>query len=358
MESKLKAEVKNFDFVDTIRCISMMGIVWEHSRIYLGPKYNSFGSILVEASSIQFFKFSTIAFFLIGGFLINHKFQEYSAIQYLKNRFKSTVKPWLFWMFIFITLTVLDRWIAYSKGSDGGLMVSNFFKYITDYFVWVLFFSPYWFILNFLICISILLIFKKQLYNYKLGIMLGLISLVYSVNLYFRWFETSHTSALFGFVFYLWVGVYLNKHYSLILGFLKKTPWVFWIIMIVLSFTLAISESLYLTNLGNEDAYNTLRISNIFYSFVVFGALLKIGNIKGLSYLKPRETTFGIYLIHIIIIERFLPLIFQPLKLDVMHYTVWQNLGLLITRFLIAYFMSYFLTRLIIRTKMKWSIGR
>lgn len=336
----------------------MMGIVWEHCRIYLAPKYHEMSAILVEASTIAFFKFSTIAFFLIGGFLINHKFQEYSAKQYLKNRFKNTVKPWLFWMFTFIVLCVLERWIAYIKGSDVGLMSSDFPLYITRFTFWVLFFSPYWFILNFLICISILLIFKKHLYDYRLGILLGLISLVYSVNLYFRWFETSHTSALFGFVFYLWVGVYLNRHYGSILKFLKRTSWYFWFVLIVFSFILSISESLNLIKLGSVDAYNTLRISNILYSFVVFGTLLKIGSIRALNHLKPRETTFGIYLVHIIIIERFLPLIFQPLRLDVAHYTVWQNTGLLLIRFLLAYTISYFLTKLILKTKMAWSMGR
>jgi len=362
MDIEVKKEAtpvkKNFDFVNTIRCISMMGIVFEHSHIVQAPMYNTMGDTIVEAGVIQFFKFSTVAFFLIGGFLINHKFQEYSAGQYLKNRFKNTVSPWLFWMFIFIAITMLDRCVAFLKGSDGGLMFTNFWAYISDFVYRVLFFSPYWFILNFLICITLLLVFKKYLYKYWLGVFFGLISLVYSVNLYFKWFETTHTSALFGFVFYLWLGVYLNRYYAEVKKFVKETPWLIWIFCLVLTFALGIGESVILIKLGSKDAYNTLRITNIIYSFVAFGVLLKIGSIKVLDRLKPRETTFGIYLLHSIVIERLLPLIFQPLKLDVEHYNVYENTGLLVFRFLIAYSISYLLSAVLIKTRMKWTVGQ
>lgn len=362
MEIELKDETalgkKNFNFVDTIRCISMMGIVMEHSPIAHAPMYDTVGATFAETGIIQFFKFSTVAFFLIGGFLINYKFQEYSAGQYLKNRFKGTVKPWLFWIIVFMALTILDRYIAYFKGSDGGLMVSDFPAYLYDFGYRVLFQSPYWFILNFLICISILLLFKKYLYNYWLGIILGLISLVYSVNLYYQWFETTHTTALFGFVFYLWLGVYLNKYYTNVIKFIKGVSWFTCVSVLIITYVLAILEAMYLIKLSSHDPYNTLRITNIIYSFVAFGVLLKIGDIKILNKLKPRETTFGIYLLHCIVIERFLPLIFQPLRLDVTHFNIWQNTGLLIFRFLIVYIISYLLCSLIIKTKMKWSVGR
>ncbi|QNR84491.1 hypothetical protein H9N25_21725 [Pedobacter riviphilus] len=140
--------------------------------------------------------------------------------------------------------------------------------------------------------------------------------------------------------------------------FVKSTRWVTWGLLLILTFALGIWESVHLIELGSKDAYNTLRISNIIYSFVAFGVLLKIGNIKILDRLKPRETTFGIYLLHSIVIERFLPLIFQPLKLDVQHYNVLENTAVLIIRFIIAYSVSYLLSALIIKTKMKWTVGQ
>jgi hypothetical protein len=351
-------EKKNFDFVDTIRCISMIGIVIEHCSIVVPNHYTRPFENIIESSIIQSFKFSTIAFFLIGGFLINHKFQEYSPFQYLKNRFKKTIRPWLFWILVLILLTILDRYIAYSKGSDGGLLISNFGEYINALFSQIILFSPYWFILNFLICISILLVFKKQLYSLWFGLVLAVCSLFYSVNLYQGWIETTHTTALFGFVFYLWLGVYFNRFYDKIIARIKSFSWLTMLFFAIVTFFMAVAESRYLHHIGITDAYNTLRISNIIYSLVMFALLLKIGNLYWISRnLYPRETTFGVYLIHVIIIERVLPLIFQPLKLNVLAYNVLQNIGILLFRFLVTYILSFYLARLIGKTKMKWMVG-
>lgn len=354
----IQPKKKTFDFVDTIRCISMIGIVIEHCSIVPPNHYTNHLYSTIETSVIQLFKFSTIAFFLIGGFLINHKFQEYTPFQYLKNRFKKTIWPWLFWIFVLMLLTTLDRYIAYSKGSDVGLMTTNFFQYLYTLFSQIILFSPYWFILNFLICISILLVFKKYLYNLWFGLILALLSLFYSVNLYEGWIETTHTTALFGFVFYLWLGVYFNRYYDDVLLIIKNSSWFKIILLVIITFCLAVGESTYLNNIGIKDAYNTLRITNILYSLVMFALLLKIGSLSWIKEnLKPRETTFGIYLIHVIIIERALPLIFQPLKLNVLEYNIWQNTGILLFRFLVTYIISFYLAKLIGKTRMKWMVG-
>jgi len=358
LTNKTQPQKKNFNFVDTIRCISMIGIVMEHCSMVPSNHYNRLFDRITETSIIQSFKFSTIAFFLIGGFLINHKFQEYTPGQYLKNRFKKTIGPWLFWILIFIALTTLDRYIAYTKGGDVGQLVTEPFKFICMLFFRIVMFSPYWFILNFLICISILLVFKKYLYNIWFGAILSLFSLFYSINIYAGWIETTHTTAILGFVFYLWLGVYFNKYYDKVIWLINAVSWSKIVIITIISFAIAVAESTYLNHIGIEDAYNTLRLSNIVYSLIMFVLLLKIGNINWLQQnLKPRETTFGIYLLHIIIIDRGLPLIFQPLKLNVLEFTIWQDIGTLLLRFLITYGTCFLLTRLIGRTKMKWAVG-
>ncbi|MDQ0968507.1 hypothetical protein QFZ20_003910 [Flavobacterium sp. W4I14] len=57
------AKKKNFDFVDTIRCISMIGIVFEHCAIVGDPKTSNLYLGMLHVSVMQFFKFATIAFF-------------------------------------------------------------------------------------------------------------------------------------------------------------------------------------------------------------------------------------------------------------------------------------------------------
>lgn len=356
IDTKSKEKKKSFDFVDTIRCISMIGIVFEHCSAVGTGIYHSLPDRIVEVSLLQYFKFSTIAFFLIGGFLINHKFQEYTAGQYLKNRFKGTVRPWLFWLFMYIGLTVLDRYIAGLRGSHNPV-ANNFFGYVWELFVHGLFYTPSWFVLNFLICICILLIFKKYLYSWAFGILLGLLSLVYSLNIYYEWFESTHTTALFGFVFYLWLGVTLNRYFDLVMAYIKKTSWSVMISGVILLFALSLIETFILFDIKAFDPFNTLRITNIFYSLGVFAMLLKIGELDVLQrVLEPRKTTFGIYLVHFVIIILGLPLIFRPMNLDYASYSVWINSGIHILRFLGVYSLSFLIVRLIQKTRYKWII--
>jgi len=348
---------KNFDFVDTIRCISMMGIVFEHCAAVRTGIYSSIFDSTVEVSLIQSFKFSTIAFFLIGGFLINHKFQEYTAKEYLKNRFKSTIRPWLFWLLVYVALMMIDRYVSYLRGGDDAV-VTNFLGSAWNQFVFGVCYTSSWFVLNFLLCICILLIFKRYLYSWWFGGVLGVVSLVYSFNLYYNWFVTNHSMALFGFIFYLWLGVILNRYFDKVMSYIRGVSWPVMILSAIGLFALAIMESFELRSLGSEDAYNTLRISNILYSFVMFALLLKMGSIEVLQKkMKPRQTTFGIYLIHYILIVRLLPLIFQPLRLDYLNYSVWVNSSIHVARFLIVYGLSFWFVTLIRKTRFNWVVG-
>ncbi|MFF5381954.1 acyltransferase family protein [Pedobacter suwonensis] len=349
---------KSFDFIDTIRCISMIGIVFEHCSVFWELNYTSNIDTFVEVSIMQLLKFATIAFFLISGFLINHKFQEYTPLEYLKNRFNNTIKPWIIWVLIFIFLNLIDRFVAYKKGSDERIITETF-SLIGREFIDTIFFTSYWFILNFLICIAILLLFKKYLYKIWFGLILGLISIVYSINLYYHWFITQHSTALFGFIFYLWLGVYLNKYYNKFQVKIKKIPVYVFVLMVVLLLIASNLEAMYLIKLGNDDPYNTLKITNIFYSLGAFLLLLKIGNIPFLQKkFDPRNTTFGIYLVHSVVIGRLLQLVLQPLRLEYEQYSVWTNGFITLLKFILVYSASFWLTKLILKTKVKWIVGR
>ncbi|MCD0487106.1 acyltransferase [Pedobacter sp. MC2016-14] len=355
----LKPEKKNFDFVDTIRCISMMGIVYEHCVVIGEDNYSNFYSTMFQASAIQFFKFATIAFFIIGGFLINHKFTEYTPGEYIKNRFKSTIGPWFFWLNAFVLVDVISflykKFFLYKGDYEPSKSILN---YIIERYVDVMFFTSFWFILNFLICICILLLFKKYLYNLYFGITLLVISLFYSVNLYHGWIMTPHNTALFGFIFYLWLGVIMNKHYTDLKLFIQKTNFWYFIVITVVFFLLADFEIVHLKNLGNKDAFNTLRITNILYSLSFFLLLLKIGSISALNkWIAPRKTTFGVYLTHQIIITLLLVEILRPFKIHMEELTLLGGALLGILRFVITYFVAMVVVLLIARTKFKWSIG-
>ncbi len=72
---------KNFDFVDTIRCLSMIGIVFEHVEEFGGYNYASFYTSMLQISVVQFFKFSTIAFFLIAAMFLYRYIIAYPSLR-------------------------------------------------------------------------------------------------------------------------------------------------------------------------------------------------------------------------------------------------------------------------------------
>lgn len=349
---------KNFDFVDTIRGISMFGIVFEHSIDMGMNKYQDLFSTFVQASVVQSFKFATIAFFLISGFLINYKFAEYSPLQYLKRRFKNTIGPWLLWLHVFLIIDIIETWKRYRNSSELSPLSDDFLTFLGKDYYNLITGTSFWFVLNFLICIVLLLIFKKYLYKIGFGILLGLVTLVYSLNLYFEWFITLHTTAVFGFVFFLWLGVYLNRHYDCVLSFIRATSMIKILIITVFLFLLSDLEIIYLKVNGMDDAYNTLRISNILYSLSFFGLLLKLGPISWVNkVLQPRKTTYGIYLIHQIVISYILREILRPFNIDTKGMSIYLACLYGFLRFALVYSITFLIAKGIVKTKFRWAIG-
>jgi peptidoglycan/LPS O-acetylase OafA/YrhL len=88
----LKQEAKGYPFVDWIRMISMIGIIWAHTPNFEGTKsYNSLDDITLYFFFMNFFKFGVICFFLISGFLLAGKIQQEPAISYFKRRVLGTL---------------------------------------------------------------------------------------------------------------------------------------------------------------------------------------------------------------------------------------------------------------------------
>lgn len=335
----------------------MIGIVFEHSSVFWGIQYDQLSSTVVEIAAMQFFKFVTIAFFIIGGFLINHKFTEYSPVQYLKNRISNTILPWAFWIVILICLDAINVLIIYFRHKNGDDL-PTFWSFLGEELYNTIFFTSFWFVLNFLICISVLLVFKKYLYNLWFGVFWGCVSLVYSLNIYHNWFATQHTLALFGYIVYLWLGVYMNKHYDKIQVFIKNISFTQLISLNVVLFSMAIAEALHIANIAMGDWYNTLRVTNIIYSLGMFLLLLKLGNVEWLSKnLQPRNTTFGIYLLHTIILVHVIPELLRHFHIKLQTLGVVEAILLSLAKLVVAYGLSFFLVKLIMKTNFKWSIG-
>lgn len=359
--SNIPAKKKiNYDFIDSLRFIAIITIVIEHS--YFWPSYQYFKSFdeqLIQTITMELFKFGTITFYILAGFLIGDKIHSTTSLHYLKRRFDGTFKPWFFWIIIFLILIYSDFAVIYFKGGDVPAFQDPLI-FLWGRLKYIIVETSFWFILNFLGSISILLLFRKYLYNYWLGVFLGMCSLFYSINLYFEWIPTRHTTAVLGFVFYLWLGVIMHKYFNSFNLWIRNIKILPLIIVVFLTFIFSCSESLYIMNSGLKvDPYNTLKISNIIYSLTAFLLLYKVGNIGFIKKLNPRSTTYGIHLIHYIIIVQVLPLIFRPLHIVPEGMSSLELVFIQYARFLFAYLVSYLLVFTINRIdKIKWIVGQ
>ncbi|MDB4924349.1 acyltransferase [Mucilaginibacter sp.] len=350
---------KNYKFIDSIRAIAMISIVVEHCFSFDESTYHPTDklSILTFVSVIQFIKFGTIAFFLLSGFLIGEKFTTYTPYQYLKRRVDNTIAPWVFWSLFFLAMKVLnDAVIAYKFNS--GVFQPHFGLTVLDYAKNIYLYTSYWFIPNFLICIGILLIFKRWLYSYWLGATLFLFTILYMFNIYNEWIEPRHSTAIFGFVFFLWLGALFNRHLSTLEKWVDKTSIWLWIALSTVTLVSGIWEIQHLKTLHSVDPYNTLRLSNILYSLCFFFLLIKIKNFGFAKYLKSRETTYGIYLIHYILVAMLLPIIFVSLRFDINPLSYGEVWLYMLTRLIIVYSLTFIIVTLLNKTKAKVLIGR
>ncbi|MCC8424338.1 acyltransferase [Mucilaginibacter sp. UR6-11] len=331
---------KNYEFIDAIRGIAMMSIVAEHSVAFNltnipfeSAKYWTFASL------IQFTKFGTIAFFLLAGFLISEKFADYSPAQYLRRRISTTFGPWVFWTFVYILAGLITLRIKARIYHDDEFNLTNILTLIKTVYLY----TSYWFIINFLISITILLIFRRYLYSWYLGGTLMAFTLFYVIDIHYEWIDPRHTTAILGFVFFLWMGAQLRKYWQSIGRRIEKVSFFSLFMLMLLTFGLSLYEITWLHG-KSIDPFNTLRISNILFSLAFFAMLLKIKNFKFINYLKPRQTTYGIYLIHYILLVFLFPEIFMHLPFDINHLA----LPLLVLFKIVTFVALYSLTLVIV----------
>lgn len=330
---------RNYIFIDHIRCLAMMSIVFEHC--FIPRNFLPYSAeFWTYAGIVQLTKFGTVIFFLLAGFLIGDKFTDYTPGQYLKRRISSTFGPWVFWSFVYIAGMIITLHITEGIYHDGRFSMPHILEGIKITYLY----TNYWFIVNFLVSISLLLIFKRYLYSNVFGAILLSFTLFYCVNIYFEWIDPSHTVAILGFIFFLWLGAQMRKHWDAIAIRIKTISYIWLILAIAATFALSCYEIIALIKIHSIDPYNSLRFSNVLFSLAVFLLLLKIKRFPALDYLKPRKTTYGIYLIHYIIFMYVLNEIIRPINVDENHLSI---IGYVLFRAL-AFVIVYTITILIV----------
>ncbi|MGI4758441.1 MAG: acyltransferase family protein [Janthinobacterium lividum] len=279
-------------FVDTVRFWSMLGIVALHAIVAIrsSPAEGVFPSALE-----CLFKYGTIGFFLISGFLLGDRMDVSAPRLYLSRRLKALLAPWIFWFGLYVLYLVVGD-LSHQR-----LNIASASSWL--HMIWMdlglaCFSTSFWFVPNLALGMCILLLFSRYLHSVKLGTVLFAVNLIYVANIYGEWFSPQHTSALFAFVSYLWLGSYVARNFSGFSRFLDSLPTAGLAAFALLSYVLSVAEVQLLIARHSADPFNTLRPCNQVLSVLVVLLLCKVKVASWPRFVNVRQQTFCIYLVH------------------------------------------------------------
>jgi len=335
----------NYPFVDWIRMISMVGIIWAHTPSFAHDQsFSDLDNLPLYFFFMAFFKFGVICFFMISGFLLARKMNEVPAAQYFKNRVAVTLYPYLFafalivLLFIFKT-RVLNQPSGYTLGS-----------YVTFMF----FTSALWFLPNYWISLLAILSFKKSLNSVYLGLTFLSLTAIFTYFYVYTDYARPHAHALFGFVFYLWLGYYIGRKRLHL--YMENWNLPILIVAFIGCYILTSYESLLLYNDDLKEPLSILRVSNQLYSIAAFILMVRLFRKPLVSKLfDPRKETFGIYLYHMfpLAVVAFGIKILEKFQIN----TYSNHTPEFIVWFLIKFVFVYITTLLIVKVLLRYNIG-
>jgi hypothetical protein len=292
----LQAPARGFLFANNIRFLSMAAIVFIHCIQTACQRAGVPSTSLLQLCLIQPFKFGTIDFFLISGFLMGDRLSIRQPAEYFMRRVHNILPPWLFWASIYCSI-ILVPFLLFHLPRSGSLLYNLLSVPVVLYVC--IFRSPYWFVPNLLLALWIILHCVRFLSDLRLGCILMACSLFYGLNMYAHWMPSiSHTDAMFGFIFYIWLGAWARRHLDALQSVMARIPSFIMFSLAAVTGLVAIYESYALNAAGDPYAMSTLRVSNQLYSIIVALALFKVLRPISPRALNVRTSTFGIYLIH------------------------------------------------------------
>jgi Acyltransferase family len=344
-------------FVSNVRFLAMISIVWVHSEVLWGVATGWVSH--VQPVLIQCMKFGTIGFFLISGFLLGEGLTCTHRAKYFYRRLNAVFIPWMCWGFLWFVIA-LTYHLAGETHPEA--LRSSLRAVMGQYFRFVFTQSIYWFVPNFFVCLAIVLGLYRRVPDYLQGVVYLAMSLFYGVNVYLEIIPTRHTSALLGFVFYLWLGSFAYKHREVWTRWLARTSWLSLIAYTVVAAGLALVETHILrTKHHSVDSANTLRIANQAFSVLAVLLIVKCKRSLYPASFNVRSETFGIFLIHPILIEIFIIAtagISQSTRAVILRNGPLLMLFAVVT-FIMIYLLSVLITKQIRRVSfLRWVVGR
>jgi peptidoglycan/LPS O-acetylase OafA/YrhL len=335
----------NYAFVDWIRMISMIGIIWAHTPGFdAGTNYQMLDHVPVYFFFMDFFKFGVICFFMISGFLLAEKIHTEPPIAYFKRRIYSTFLPYIFAFTGIVLLFIFKTYIMHMPGD----------KTVGTYMVDMFFDSALWFLPSYWLSLIVIMSFRKYLDSKFFGVFLLLVTLGHTWYFVYSSNAQSHAHALLAFILYLWLGYYIGR--ANLAQYIRKINLSTLLAACMLMYILTSLESLFLWRNGFREPLNILRISNQIYSVLAFIAMMRLFDRPLVSKLvNPRKETFGIYLYHMF------PLAMLAFVLKVMSKfginTFSLNITTFLSWFLAKFIFVYIMTLLIVKVLLRLNIG-
>ena len=276
-----------FLFIDNARFLCILAIVLRHTELF---DFEDATLSSLETWVIQLRSFGVLIFFVSSGFLLSAWLDRPGATRraYWRTRLTQVLAPWVFWAGLFMAMHAVK---LAARGHFSWSILPSLLRHD-------IFFESYWFVPVLLFSLAILLPLRP-LWKYEaFGVALFAINTVYALNQYFRWFNHWHTVAFFGYLFHLWLGIQLHRHFDATRRWIDGISWPAMASLAGGGLLLAILEGRRLIELGHHDAYSVLNPANQVYAILVLGVLLKLKIRIVPRFIDVRKESYGIYLAH------------------------------------------------------------
>ena len=269
----------------------MIAIVMRHCELSLFRDYHV---STLENAITQIRSFGVLLFFVNSAFLMAAWLaRPNTTVQaYWRGRLTRVGKPWLIWASAYQVLGLVKFFLLPEGGNLTGL----------PYQIWKgVFLDNYWFVPILFFSLAVMLPLRRFWRSWWLGAALMLLSWFYGVNQYAEWIPPSHTTAFFGYLFYLWLGVQLFQHFRAVREYVNRIPW--WFVLTILCFAIALMvvEDEVSISGGFPNHYSALQNSNQIYALVVLVVLIKLPLRVAPSFIDVQKDSYGIYLLHQIV---------------------------------------------------------
>ena len=285
---------KRISYFDVLRGVAIIGVIAIHSNgqglNFTSDSFNFNFSLLWR----QAINFSVPLFLSISGYFIVEQNIKSSTeyVAFLKKQIPKVYIPCIFWSLIGLLMAVF---------LFGRPLLYELFKLITFRT-----FGPYYFI-ALIIQYYLLLPFLKKFANMKGFVITTAVSLSTTILFFYIRYYTITTLPLiiYAGLFPTWMvffvyGLYLGSEGNICIS----NKWL--IIGIIVSYTLSCVESYYLFSQFSQagDAVTAVKPTSFLYSLFIITFLFKNVDLIKISFLKYLgEISFGIYLIHVIILQ-------------------------------------------------------